>query len=297
MLLTQTGSKQLGKIYFSDFFHPGLEALPYSRFPFQASAFCWAQSFDQYDFTRRMYDWMRPYEIMAFNVFDNVFVACEGLADLIHSALPPLEKMGKIKVVGLPFNSKMVSELQGPVRSDSYDVVYSSRFDKEKCPSVFLDVVTACPNLQFVICTGHDQLKGSDYASVDRAKALAARQRTNLTICAGLSKADYYAILAVSKVQFNGGLQDWVSFTLLEALTFGCLPLYPSHRSFPETLMYQEDFLYTPLSAPAACEKLARLLAIASSSSGKNIQRNLAAPILEYHDGTLERIADIIAKS
>src|SRR5690349_4210632 len=72
-----------GKLWFSDFFHPGLEALPYSRSRFQASAFLWAQSFDCYDFTAPMVSWMRPWEIMAFEVYTKVFVASSLLRDLI----------------------------------------------------------------------------------------------------------------------------------------------------------------------------------------------------------------------
>ncbi len=49
-----------------------------------------------------------------------------------------------------------------------------------------------------------------------------------------MTKQNYYQILDESKVQFNCADQDWVSFTLLEAVTFGCHPVYPDFRSFPE---------------------------------------------------------------
>src|ERR1043166_1220850 len=100
------GSPRAQKIYFSDFFTPGLEALPYSRSPYQAYAFLWAQTFDMYDFTNPMVDWMRPWEYMAFSIYNKVFVATELLKELITIAIPQAEQ--KIEVVGLPFNSKKV---------------------------------------------------------------------------------------------------------------------------------------------------------------------------------------------
>jgi hypothetical protein len=61
-----------------------------------------------------------------------------------------------------------------------------------------------------------------------------------------LTKAEYYTILASTQIQLNTSQQDWISFTLLEALTCGCKPLYPNHRSFPDTLGYHQPCLYVP---------------------------------------------------
>src|ERR1051326_2392569 len=73
----------IGKIWFSDFYHTGLDALYYSRSNFKACSFLWAQSFDKYDFTRKMINWMRPWEVMAFEIYEKVFVAYDLLKDLI----------------------------------------------------------------------------------------------------------------------------------------------------------------------------------------------------------------------
>jgi glycosyltransferase involved in cell wall biosynthesis len=281
--------KDLGKIYFSDFYHSGLDALAYSGYSFQAFAFCWAQTFDQYDFTRQLHlSWMRPYEIMAFDIYHKVFVACEGLKDLIITAIPALAYDDKVKVVGLPFNSAYVKK-QLDVRlcpKDPIDVVYTSRWDEEKQPGLFLDVVASTRG-KFAVCTGSDDLRGTATGAIKRALEL--EERGKLTIYRNCTKAQYYAVLSRSHVQANTGLQDWVSFTLLEALTFGCYPLYPNHRSFPETLLYQDEYLYAPGEITSLQRKLFELL---RKPRG---QCQVAEPVLNIHDHTLDYIRDIVA--
>lgn len=277
----------LGKIYFSDFYTPGLDALAYGRKRFQASSFLWAQTFDKYDFTNQFIHWMRPWEVMAFELYQHVFVASNLLKELIVSALPNVEE--RVHVVGLPFNSKQVAAQwdESKVPSDEYAVVYTSRWDSEKQPSFFLDLVQSRPDLKFAICTGHEELRGSDHRSVQRALRM-VQTESNLSIHAGLSKPEYYAILTRCHVQFNCALQDWVSFTLLEALTHHCWPLYPNHRSFPEALNYDERFLYMPNNLADANEKLNALL---DMERGPDLQY-----ILDHHDQALTNIADIISQ-
>jgi hypothetical protein len=280
----------LGPVWFSDFFHPGLEALPYSRASYRAFSFCWAQSFDKYDFTTQFMSWMRPWEIMAFSIYEKVFVACPLLKELIATAIPEVEH--RIEVVGLPFNSHDVFKRLGRVAEvREIDCIYSSRFDKEKNPNFFLDLVESDDQgLKFAICTGHPQLKGTDSAAVRRANTLA--QKGKLRIYENCTKEQYYQALSSAKVQINTAKQDWVSFTLLEALTFGCMPLYPNFRAFPETLFYNQDHLYNPEELGSAQVKLMTLL---DSPPNERQFQDYRTSILNLHDGTLDRIAASIA--
>jgi glycosyltransferase involved in cell wall biosynthesis len=273
-----------GPIYFSDFFHPGLEALPYSRRSFKAFSFLWAQTFDQYDFTTRMVEWMRPWEVMAFDIYSLVFVAHPVLKDLIVSAIPN----ARVEVVGLPYNSTSVSKLwdKSFLPSEEYDVVYTSRWDYEKDPSVFVSLVDSRPDLSFAICTGLPELKGSDVGAIQAIQRL-AQTRQNIRIYTNLSKGQYYSVLARSKVQFNCAMQDWVSFTLLDALTYNCRPLYPCFRSFPDTLCYSFNNLYAPGSSTDANKKLDRLLS-------EPVNKDLRWRILQLHDSALDSIAQIM---
>lgn len=274
-----------GQVYFDDFFHPGAESLAYTGQNWSAYAFCWAQTFDSYDFTRSMVSFMRPYEAMMFSVYRKTFVASPLLQDMIRVAFPSLTE-NEVPCVGLPFNSENVRSIFDPqMQVGPYDVVFSSRFDTEKQPGFFLNVVEALPELKFAICTGRDSLVGNDYASVARAQHLANQGR--LVIHAGLSKPEYYSVLKASKIQFNCSLQDWVSFTLLEAITHGCIPVYPNFRDFSIVFGEAPEFLYSPRSVDDA----AALIKIFAEMDSSAVQRRKLKAIVEYHDGTLGRIA------
>ncbi len=286
MLLTQ--GRDLGNVYFSDFYHTGLDALAYSGKSFFAYSYLWAQTFDKYDFTATQHmSWMRPWEIMAFNIYRKVFVACPLLKELICAAMPNLEP--QIEVVGLPFDSAHIKSLLDVTLcpADPIDVVYSSRWDTEKNPEVFIEVVRSNPNLKFAVCTGRSELTGTATSAIKTALALEEAGR--LRIFRGCTKPQYLAVLSRSTVQFNCALQDWVSFTLLEGLAMGCQPLYPNYRSFPEALHFSESSLYAPFEMADINRKLRALV---TSKTGFEYRE----AVLDYHDKALARIAAIIER-
>ena len=284
--LLEYNSTDLGKVYLSDFYTTGLDAIAYSGKQGRLYSFLWAQTFDCYDFTAQEHmNWMRPWEVMAFSIYRKVFVACPMLKELIVAALPAADPI--VEVVGLPFDSAHVRSLLDPALcpSEEFDVVYSSRWDKEKQPHFFLEVLRQNPNMRFAVCTGRTELTGTDARSVKMALDLEKAGR--LTIFRGCSKAQYLAVLSRSKVQFNCALQDWVSFTLLEGLTMGCQPLYPAFRSFPDALYHSESNLYAPFNLASANAKLKALV-------NRETMFNYRDAVLQYHDAALTRIANII---
>jgi glycosyltransferase involved in cell wall biosynthesis len=116
-------------------------------------------------------------------------------------------------------------------------VVFSSRWDTEKDPKTFLKVAEWFgdwdTSYKFVITTSHEKLQSNDK---DLLNALKAYDRCNLEVRENQSKQDYYHTLLESKFQFNCAHQDYISWTLLEAITCGCIPIYPNYLSFPEFL-------------------------------------------------------------
>ena len=58
-----------------------------------------------------------------------------------------------------------------------------------------------------------------------------AKRNDRFIVNENLTKDQYYAILAQSSIQFSSALQDWVSFTCVEATMFGCDIVYPDFRS------------------------------------------------------------------
>lgn len=290
MLELLTLAPNVGKVYFSDFFHPGLEALAYSRANYKAFAYCWAQTFDQYDFTRKVHvDWMRMWELMACQIYSGVFVASSMLKDLILSAAPYLEE--KIHVVGLPYSSAgVMGFLSGNwPTTRTIDLIYTSRWDTEKNPGFFLDLAEYAHSKghTVVVCTGQPSLQGTDVQAVNRAALL--EEKGVLKIFRNLSRAQYFRTLAAAQVQFNCASQDWVAFTLLDALTMGCMPLYPAIRSFPEALMYDTRVLYRPGDLGDAIEGYESLRRSPSAAID-----DLRLAVLRYHDLALPTIGGMI---
>lgn len=275
-------------VWCSDFYTTGFDALAYSRLPFKAYSFLWAQSFDRFDFTASEHlSWMPYWEAMALSLYSKVFVASEALRELIWARSPSFAD--KVSVVGLPFDPEscrqllLSSELPQKAGDYLYDVVWSSRLDVEKCPGFFIDLARKCPDLRFAIFSGRPPNVGTA-AYLFASGTLPA----NLTYHANLSKAAYYSLLSRSRVQFNAALQDWVSFTLLEALTFGCAPVYPCFRSFVEE-PFPEICYYRHGDLNSAVDAIRRVLA-----EHFVVAQAAARPILAKHSQTLSRITEEI---
>jgi len=274
-LMSKTETSSDDAIYFQDMFHPGIEALAYifSQKPVSARPKIFvqncAQSVDIYDFTYPMMHWMRPYELMVDNLVSGVFVASE-----IHAELMRVSGFrAPIYITGLPFDKEEVIERLTnygqkviPWHEKKNQVVFSSRFDKEKQPHFFLDLVveaksqTAFADTKFILLQGGIFNSTEPYA-VERAREMESRGL--LEIHERLSKEDYYKILNESKVQINTALQDFVSNTLNEASAFCVKSLLPCFRSFPEAINSNPKYLYTPWNKSDFLSKLNSLLTTA----------------------------------
>jgi glycosyltransferase involved in cell wall biosynthesis len=253
-------------IYIEDFWHPGMEMIPYAMdianvHP-KLYAFCHAQSVDPNDFTYAMLSWIRDFETAWGKCLTGIFTASDVLTDWI--ALGSIAPLSKIHTIGTVFSSQKLKRFHRPgTHRKTKRVVFSSRWDKEKQPGFFMDLVERVKqersDIEFVVCTGFKELVSNDPALVARAKSL-AKTTPQFKIYEDCDRSFYYGMLDASKVQFNCALQDFVSYTLLEATTFGCAPLYPNYLSFPEPLNNDPRHLYSPWDQLEVKEKLYALL-------------------------------------
>ena len=288
-------------IYFEDMFQPGIESLPYildqvpeGQKP-RVFVRCLAQSIDPDDFVHvwGMSKWMGLYEQMV-----NELVKTSGGAVLATNE----EMVAHMRIAGwtapiynisgLAFGKSEVLERIGgeankkPFNERSLRVGFAARFDQEKQPGFFMDLVEAYherfPEVEFAIFQG-GPLRSNNPDYVTRACQLMAAGK--LKIYENLSKNDYYNLLNDTRVLFNCALQDWVSNTVSEADTLGSNVLYPAYRSFPETFANCPDRLYIPWSQSDAVRKLEMLMSGLHPDAGK---------ISDWNDGTVGRIVDII---
>lgn len=287
-------------IFFDDFWHPGIESLAYAFHILGVQpkmyAFCYAQSVDEYDFTYPMRGWIRSFEKGIGSILDGVFVANTLLRDLLVDAC--IAPVDKIHVVGLIFDSAEVrSRMRHLDRLNQ--VVYCSRWDKEKCPDVFLrivDCVMACrDDVKFVVCSGSDKVRSNSDGLLSMLYDYEKKYPRNLFVKSGLSKELYYGELCKSKIQINTADQDWVSFTLLESSVAGCFPVYPNFRSFPETFNNRHEYLYVKSDCESAANKINTVIDNDDNWSVDSV--NSRSWIHRRFDNTLDRILAVMGAS
>jgi hypothetical protein len=284
-------------IYFEDMFQPGIESLPYiidqcdeDNMP-RIFVRCLAQSIDPDDFVHvwGMDKWMRAYEQMVCSSVDGVLATNEEM--VAHMKVAGWD-VPIYNISGLAFGKNEVIERVGgkikPFNDRRMRVVFSARWDQEKQPDFYMDLIDAwnvrypSKDVEFVVCSG-GELKSNNDSYMARTRKMA--EDGKLVIYDNLDKNKYYEIVNDSRVVFNCALQDWVSNTVSEADALGCNVLYPAYRSFPETFANDPERLYIPWSIDDAIAKLDVLLKKAHPNMGK---------ISDYTDGTIDRICDIL---
>lgn len=262
-------------IYTEDFYHPGIDSLFYIRslsgVKFKIGCFLHAQSIDDSDFSYSMKSWLRDIEIGLSKGYDYIFV-CSPI--LRRIAIEAGYDADKIIVSGLPYNStrllEQLKELGFKEKNKEPYVIFSSRFDDEKNPNFFMDLVEKCPDIKFKLVKPRQHLSNNPLVC-SRAEWL-SKNNDNFEIVDTSDKLAYYSLLSGAEVQFNCAIQDWVSWTLLEAITFNCKPLYPNWKDFPFELKgFELDCIYENKNLDSAAEKLRNLLRIPFDNDLKNI--------------------------
>jgi len=284
-------------VYFEDMFQPGIESLPYIMDQIPAEqrpkvfVRCLAQAIDPDDFVHvwGMSKWMSLYEQMVNEFVTGVLATNEEMVAHMRIAnwTAPIYNIG-----GLAFGKAEVLERIGgsanikPFDQRAMRVGFAARFDQEKQPGFFMDLVERVtaerPEVKFAIFQG-GPLRSNNQAYIDRARKLQSVGK--LEIHENLNKNEYYALVNDSRVLFNCALQDWVSNTVSEADTLGCNVLYPAYRSFPETFADDPNRLYVPWSIDDAYHKLELLL---------NEPHHNMGLISDWTNGTVDRIVDIL---
>lgn len=284
-------------IYFEDMFQPGIESLPYiiNQVPESLRpriyVRCLAQSIDPDDFVHvwGMSKWMGHYEKMVDKFVTGVLASNEEM--VMHMKVAGWEAP-IYNISGLAFGKEEVIErVNGnikPFNERKHRVVFSARWDQEKQPDFYMDVIEEWHKrhpgsyVEFCVCSG-SKLRSNNQSYMERTRHLQALDV--LTIYEDLDKNAYYNIVNDSRVVFNCALQDWVSNTVSEADALGCNVLYPAYRSFPETFSNDHTRMYVPWSIEDAMDKLEKLLEKPSENMGK---------ISDYNNGTIDRICDIL---
>ena len=283
-------------VFFEDMFQPGMESLPYIMDQIPAEQRpkvfirCLAQAVDPDDFVHvwGMGKWMSLYEEMCNEFVTGVLASNEEM--VAHMKIANW-KAPLYNVSGLAFDKTEVQERAGNIvpwdqRQDR--VVFAARFDQEKQPDFYMDMIEewfgtpGTTDVEFAILQG-GPLRSNNQKYIKRARKM--EELGLLTIYENLQKNEYYDIVNHSKVLFNCALQDWTSNTVSEADALGCNVLYPAYRSFPEVFANDHTRLYVPWSIEDAMQKLEPLIAQPHKNIGK---------ISDWTGSTIDRYIDIM---
>ena len=255
----QAGEVKKGDVIFlQDYWTSGIESIFYALDLYgikdiKVYAMLHAQSVDEYDFTYQMKDWMRLYELGLDKKMTAIFVGSTIHKEQLRQA----GFQSPIHVVSLPLDYQDVSETINYTDTKENTIIHTSRLDKEKNPYFLLKVAQRFlkenKDWKFVITTSGNEFKSNLPNVVDELKKY-AKQEPRFLLLNNLTKEQYYQELSKAKIQFNCGLQDYVSWTSLEADTFNCNLVYPNFRSFKE--IYHIKHKYEPFNIESALEHL-----------------------------------------
>jgi len=281
-------------IFFEDMFTPGIEAIPYivDQLPweYQPEIYvrCLAQTIDPDDFLHvwDMQEWMGHYEKMCDTWVTGILASNEEM--VAHMRIAGW-KAPIYNISGLAFDKdevqSRVAEIK-PFITRKKRVVFAARFDQEKQPGFFMDLVEDYGkynrDVEFAVLSG-GPLRSNEQRYLDRAREL--EKTSNFKIYENLKKNEYYELLADSRVLFNCALQDWVSNTASEADALGTNCLYPAYRSFPESFANDAECLYIPWSMEDVKNKLDHLLVKPRKKMGQ---------LSNWTTGTIDRCIDIM---
>ncbi|MCK4818270.1 hypothetical protein KA005_21045, partial [bacterium] len=251
-------------LYFDDFWTPPIESITYATdqmgIQVRMYAMLHAQSIDIFEFTYPMREWMRHFEQGIGKLLKGIFVTSSELKDLCtHNGIGT---SSTVHLTGLPYQSEEVKEhFPEVLPKKKRQVIFTSRWDEEKDPGFFLDVIDYIVTEyqfppHFLVTTSAEVVRSNDTRLRNQLDSAVERLTGYLTIKTGLSKQEYYQNLLESKTQFNCANQDWIAWTLLEATTCGCRPVYPHFRSFPECL--PQECLYIKRNVKSAASMIMR---------------------------------------
>ena len=235
-------------IFLQDYWHPGIESILYAidlyGIKLDIYAMLHAQSVDEYDFTYPMKSWMRGFELGLDKRMTGIFVGSSIHKEQLRNA----GFESPIHVVSLPIDKQATLDKlpdYDSLKDRSKVVVYSSRLDKEKNPYFMMEVarefLNEHPDWEWHVTTSGKEFKSMLPGVIESLNTL-AKENTRFKLLDDLTKKEYYTELATCSIQFNTALQDYVSWTVIEATIFGADIVYPNFRSFPEFI--DDDRLY-----------------------------------------------------
>jgi glycosyltransferase involved in cell wall biosynthesis len=240
------------KFFTMDLWHPGLEVIPYMAqlqgVRVEVYGFLHAGSYTRLDFAEPMASWAQHFERGWFSFCKKIFVASEYHANNFwmrrcNSYFLDSVDPGQIVVTGNPIDtSEILARCQPWVPASKREniVVFPHRWDKEKQPDVFVQIMQLLwrcrQDFRVLITTGRKKFADP--------RGLLIGVSFPYEIYENLSKYDYYLALAKAKVMVSCAVEEHFGYAFCESAVAGCAPVVPNAYSYPEILNGDTRFLY-----------------------------------------------------
>jgi hypothetical protein len=238
----------------------GVEGLRYlQRLAFRQNmyivGFAHAGSYTKGDFMEPMEDLGRLLEPAWLNAMDLVFVGSHyHKKQIVENRLlnASLHVAKKIHVTGNPYNSdevRRLSSTQGinfiiPTKDRVYDLIICDRPDIEKGTFNALSIAELLAeheNATIAITTSRPTYKSNDPIIEERVHSL-VNSFPNVTLHEGLSKHEYYVIMANSKCYLSCTTEENFGYCCIEAMNLGTYPIVPRGYAFTQHLDIHDPF-------------------------------------------------------
>lgn len=253
----RTGAVHDGDVFFTfDLWHPGLEAIPYMAqlmgIKVKVCGFLHAGSYSTLDFAQPMANWAKHFEAGWYAMCDKIFVgsyyhAHKFFSNRVGGFLDAASS--RIYALGNPFSSQeILASLDAqlvPVAQRDNIIVFPHRWDRGKRPELLIQIAADLwkrrKDFKVLITTGRKELTGDDTTSA----ALLAQQSFSYEVKTGVSKNDFYNLLASAKIVLSTTIEENFGYSVMEAVALGCCPVVPNNCSHPEILQYVDGFMYS----------------------------------------------------
>jgi len=220
---------------------------------------------------------------------DKIFLVSEYLRGILGTEIAKLspkvakEIDGKIRVVGLPINTRLIDKYKTDSKFGELTVVFNHNLISSKDPIMFVSVMNRLLetyDLQIIFTRSYCE----DPEISAALKRFKADHPNNVLFVEKPGADPYYPILWKSHIQVSTATHETLGVATLESMYTDTCCILPNHCSYPEITSYYEDCLYS-YNEQALYDKLKYV--IENEPARNRIARDLKKRVERYHPETV----------
>ncbi len=237
----QDGEVSDGDVFFfADMFFPSIEAIKYMAelqgLSVKIVGFNYAGRADKTDFVQKLGRWSDSAEKSYHDVCDLIFVGSEFHKKNVVNYFNLPES--KVIVTGYIWDKSFCSDLVKEKYDKEDYVIFPHRLSAEKGITELLEYAQITDKK--IIVTSSGKRDDSSILFVN------GKIPENIEYVYGLSKKQYYTIMAKAKWYLSTAYQETFGYTIREATHFSCILAVPNRACCPE--MVEPRFVYNSVS-------------------------------------------------